>query len=126
MSSAKKLEHLRRIQYLLDHTRRLHARDAELTEAEFLALEDEGLTFFRDDGEVLDIHDIEKITPKGVAVLANAHLAKPEPLQVTVVIQPKSFLRRIYEGTRSGLWDLIKIAVGAAIGWWLKKHSGQP
>ena len=125
MSEGETLEHLRRIQYLLGQRGRILARDSGLTEKEFLELDDEQLievSHFRDEGEVLDTHHIENILPKGLLILADSVLAKPGPLQVTVVTPPKSLLRRIYAGTRSGLWDLVKIAAGAVLGWVLKKY----
>jgi hypothetical protein len=121
----QKLKLLQKLQILLGQTERLLVRDAGLTQKEFEVLADEQLievSFFRDDGPDLDRYHIEKILPKGLAILADDALADPDPLLVTVVPQHKSIYRRIYEGTRSGLWDLIKIAIGAVIGWFLKRH----
>jgi hypothetical protein len=80
------------------------------------------VSFFEDEGPVLDRYHIDKILPKGELILAQEVLAEPDPLLVSIVTPKKSVCRHIYEGTRSGLWDLIKIAVGAALGWYLKKH----
>ncbi|MGH7952389.1 MAG: hypothetical protein ACREFE_10795 [Limisphaerales bacterium] len=127
ISEAQKLKLPRQIQYLLGQTTQLLVRDAGLTQREFEVLADELLievSFFRDEGLDLDRYHIDKILPKGLMVLAQSDLAAPDPLRVTVVTPPKSVCRRIFEGTRSGLWDLIKIAFGAALGW-IAAHFGR-
>ena len=124
MTPARKLIALRRIQLLLDQIKRLRARDAGLTEAEFVELANGELievSFDADDGPVLDRYHIDKILPKGFLILSDDAL-EPSPLRVAVVPPHKSVCKRIYEGTRSGLWDLIKIAFGAVLGFLLKKY----
>jgi hypothetical protein len=127
ITQADKLKALRQIQFVLGQSTQATPRACGLTEAMFRALDNERLlelTFFLDPGEApdLDRFHIEGISDNGTALLAQAHVAEPDPLKISVVPQHKSILRRIYEGTRSGLWDLIKVAAGAAIGWFLKKH----
>lgn len=127
MPLAQKLKAVRQIQFVLGQSTRATPRACGLTEDDFPILANEGLlelTFFREAGEApdLDRFHIEGISDKGMALLAKAHVAEPDPLKIAVVPQHKSILLRIYEGTRSGLWDLIKVAVGAGIGWFLKKH----
>jgi len=124
-SQARKLKLLSQIQYLLGQTTRLLVRDAGLTQKEFEVLADEQLievSFFRDDGPDLDRYHLDKILPKGLAILAQDFVAEPDPLRVAVGPPHKSVYMRIFEGTRSGLWDLIKIAFGAVWGWYLRKY----
>ena len=127
MPLAQKLKALRQIQFALDRSARATPRACGLTEDEFPVLANEGLlelTFYLDPGEApdLDRFHIEGISAKGMGMLAQAHVSEPDPLKISVVPLQKSVCRRIYEGTRSGLWDLIKVAGGAVLGWYLKKH----
>jgi hypothetical protein len=129
ISQVQKLKLLRKLQILLGQTERLLARDAGLTQKEFEVLADEQLievSFFRNEGPDLDRYHIDKILPKGFAILADDALTAPDPLPVIVVTPPKSVWRQIVDWMRSKLWDLIKIAfgavVGAVLGWYLKKR----
>ena len=127
MPLAQTQKALRQIQFALGQSAHVTPRACGLTEAEFPVLANEGLlklTFFLDPGEApdLDRFHIEAISPKGMGILARAYVSEPDPLKVSVVPPHKSLWRRAFEGTRSGLWDLIKLAVGAVIGWFLKKH----
>lgn len=127
ISLAQKLKALRQIQYLIGQKGRPLARACGITQDEFAILANEEMievTFFRDEGPDLDRYYIEKILPAGDAILAMASVAPPDPLPITLVTPPKSLCRRIFDGTRSGLWDLIKIAFGAALGW-LAAHFGK-
>ena len=124
MTPARKLIALRRIQLLLDQIRRLRARDAGVTEAEFVEMANGELievSFDADDGPVLDRYHIDKILPKGFLILSDDAL-EPSPLRVAVVPHHKSVCTRIFEGTRSGLWDLIKVAFGVVLGFLLTKY----
>jgi hypothetical protein len=125
LSQAQKLRLLRQIQFALAQAERPLARACGLTQDEFATLANEELievTFFRDEGPDLDRYRIESILPKGAAILSQASVLEPEPLRVALLPAHKSICRRVYESTRSGLWDLIKVAAGAALGWYLKKH----
>jgi hypothetical protein len=125
VTPALKVKALRRIQLMLGQVRRIRGLDSGLTEEEFAALANEELvevSFDADEGPILDRYYIDKILSKGFLILSDADLAQPSPLQVAVVHPHKSVGKRIFEGTRSGLWDLIKVAAGAVLGWWLKKH----
>ena len=125
---ARKIKALRQIQLLLDQVGRFRARDSGLTEDEFAELANEELievTFDRDEGPTLERYHIEKVLPKGSLILAQSALAAPSPLQVSISIPAKSVCQRIFEGTRSGLWDLIKIAFGAVLGAILTKYFGK-
>jgi hypothetical protein len=127
ISLSQKVKALRQIQFVLCQSTRATPRACGLSEEEFPVLANEGLlelTFFLDPGEApdLDRYHIESISDKGMGVLACAHTAEPEPLKISVVPHHKSIWRKLYDGTRNGLWDLIKVTVGAAIGWFLKKY----
>ena len=120
-----KVTALRRIRLLLDRPGLLHARDAGLTEDEFVELANEQLIeihFDADEGPVFDRYYIDSILPKGELILADDALAAPDPLRVAVVPHHKSVGTRIFEGTRSGVWDLIKVAFGVVLGFLLKKY----
>ena len=124
VTPALKVKALRRIQLMLGQVRRIRGLDSGLTEEEFAALANEELvevTFDADEGPILERYYIHKILPKGFLILSDADLS-PSPLQVAVVHPHKSVGTRIFEGTRSGLWDLIKIAFGAGLGFLLKKY----
>jgi hypothetical protein len=125
MPMAQKQKLLRQIQFALDQVGKPTGRACGLTEAEFRALGNERLVeaFDCNDGDtILDTHRIYRILPAGMSILSQAYVAESPPLQVSVVPPHKSIWRRAFEGTRSGLWDLIKLAIGAVIGWYLKKH----
>ncbi|HZL79544.1 MAG TPA: hypothetical protein VFC17_11885 [Candidatus Limnocylindrales bacterium] len=119
ITQAEKLKALRQIQFQLGQIKHPLARSCGLTEAMFRVLVSEQLIRAGDcqDGPtILDTHRIYKILPEGHAILSLAHVADPEPLKVIDATPPKSIWIRIFEGTRSGLWDLIKVALGAIAG----------
>ena len=58
----------------------------------------------------------------GLGILAQGDVAELKPLRVSVVPPHKSICRRVFEKTRSGFWDVIKIAAGAVLGWYLKTY----
>ena len=125
MPLAQKLKALRQIRFALDQGELPLARACGLTQEEFEALANEQLIevyFSKDEGPDLDRYHISKILPGGWSILSQAHVAEPDPVRVAVVPPHKSVCRRIYEGTRSGLWDLIKVGFGVALGWYLKKY----
>jgi hypothetical protein len=127
MGLVQVLKALRQIQGALGRQARPIARACGLMEAEFLTLEGEGLievTHFAESGPVLDIHRIEKILPKGEAILA----ANPtESLRMTLQPPQRSIWSRIGEVTGKILWGLIKLAVPIAgalfVAWYVwKRH----
>lgn len=123
ISPAQKLKALRQIQFALDQIALPSARACGLTETELEVLANEDsieVSFSKDEGPILDRCYISKILPGGFAVLAQAHTAPDETLQVSVLPAHKSNWKRIYDATRSGTWDLIKVAFGALLGWLLK------
>ena len=69
---------------------------------------------------MLDNYRIMDILPKGFVVL-NQGVVEEEPVAVSIVQPPKTTVQKIFDTTRSGTWDLIKIAFGAALGA-LAKH----
>lgn len=125
---AQKLKALRQIQFATGQTERPLVRACGITQKEFEVLADERLievSFSKDEGPDLDRYYVDKILPAGFAILAQAHAAEPDPVRVSVVSQSKSVWRRMYEGTRSGLWDLLKIAFGAGLGAILAHYFGK-
>ena len=65
---------------------------------------------------------MDTISEAGLGILALGDVAEPDPLRVSVVPQHKSVWRRAFEATRTGVWDVIKIAFGAVLGWYFKKY----
>ena len=113
LPQAQKLRALRQIQFALSQAEEPLARACGLTQDELAVLANEELIevfFSKDEGPDLDRFHVSRILPEGLSVLAQAYVAEPDPLRVAVVPPHKSVCKRIYEGTRSGLWDLIKIA----------------
>ena len=117
---------LRRIQLATDHKERPLARACGLTEEMFQKLADEQLievTHFQDEGDCLDIHHIERILPKGHAILVSAPI---EPSKVILEPMKRSLWLRMFRVLGTGLWDLIKLAIAAGLGvlggWFLAKH----
>jgi hypothetical protein len=86
------------------------------------------LAIVADDGSMLDRCCIDSITDFGRGLLAQAAVEESGPLRVSMVPEEKAFGRRLFEATRSGTWDLIKIAFGAFMGacftWWFKGPRG--
>jgi len=100
-----------------------------LTKEEALALKMEGLIVLyhvADAGPFLDIHIVDRITASGLGILARGDVAEMPPLRVTLEPGHQSVWSKIFRATRSGMWDLIKIAVGVLLGalitWYLKKY----
>jgi hypothetical protein len=132
MSLSDKVKALRQVQFVLGESRRATPRSCGLTEDEFPILANEellGLTIVQDPGEApdLDRFHIVSISPKGMAILAKAHVAEPDPVKIDIVPREKPIWLRIYDATRSGLWDLIKLAFGAICGglvtWYILNHK---
>jgi hypothetical protein len=119
------LEALRKVQFMFTLTTRPLARACGLTQEELATLANGGLievTSSSDEGPDLDRYHVERILPEGFSILAHEHVAKPNPLEVVLVPSHKSIYKRVFEATRSGTWDLIKVALGAVLGWYLKKY----
>lgn len=125
ISPQQKLKALRQIRFRLSEEKLPSARACGLTQEELEVLASEELVEVyrtKDEGPDLDRYDISKILPGGWSILSQAYASEPEPVEVSIVPPHKSVSRRLYEATRSGLWDLIKLAVGVLIGWCLNKH----
>lgn len=129
ISPAEKLKALRQIQSALGRSKHPTLRGCGLTEEIALALATEqppeqvvNLFLVADDGSVLDRCRVNSISESGLGILAMGDVAEPSPLKIAVVPHPVSFLSKLFQATRSGLWDIIKVAAGAIIGWFLKKH----
>jgi hypothetical protein len=126
LSHKQKLKALRKIQFACGQTARPVARACGLSQEELEGLANEQLIelyFVADEGPDLDRYHISTITPAGMAVLTEAHV-EPDPLKISIEPVHKSVWKRIFQATRSGLWDLIKVAFGAVLGWLLKKYFG--
>ena len=124
ISQAEKLKALRQIQSALDQVGHPTVRACGLTEKQFEVLADEELievTFVADEGPTLDRYYVESILPKGSAILVQDD-ASDAPLRVQIYTPKLSIWSRIFRKTRSGLWDLIKVAFGAVVGWFLKTY----
>ena len=129
MRLAQKLKALRQIQFTLRQTDCPLARACGLTQEELAVLANEEMIevrFSSDDGPDLDRYHITEILPKGFSILAQDFVAEPDPLRVAVVPPHRTVYQGIFEKTRSGLWDLIKIALGAVLGWFEKIFSIMP
>jgi hypothetical protein len=123
LSHNEKLKALRQIQSALGHSKHPTLRGCGLTEEVALALATEqspeqvvNLFLVEDDGSVLDRCRVNSISEAGLGILAMGHVAEPPPLKISVVPPPVSVLSKIFQATRSGLWDIIKIALGALAG----------
>jgi hypothetical protein len=129
LSEAQKLTALHQIQCALCYQKNPTLRACGLTEGVALAVAEEGLVqLYRveDEGPVLDIHVVDRISECGLGILARGEVAEMPPLRVALEPRHESVGSRIFRATRSGLWDLIKIAVGVLLGalitWYLKKY----
>jgi len=124
LTDTQRLTALRLIESALRREEHPKLRACGLTEGIAQAVANEGLVEFwlTDEGSYLDQYRVDSLTPKGLGILALADVAEPSPLRVRVEPRHESIWSKIFRSTRSGLWDLVKIGVGAVIGWFLKKH----
>ena len=129
---AQKLKILRQIQAALYREEHPTLRACGLSEeiAQAVACEPQpepivDLWIVEDEGPVMDRCRVRKISDIGLGILARGDGAEPSPMQVTVVPPKRSIYEQIRQATRSGSRDLVKVAFGAIVGWFLKKHFGQ-
>ena len=100
-------------------------RDAGLTEKEAKMLAEGQLVEFSvvaDDGDSLDRHRIDKLTAKAFGILSRAGHASAPLLRTSAQSPPGSVRSNVFRMMGTGLWDLIKLALGIVIGWYLKKY----
>ena len=69
-----------------------------------------------DEGSDLDRYVVDKIAASGLGILAQGDVAEPDPLRVSVVPRQESAWLKIRRALVSGLWDVIKIALGVPVG----------
>ncbi|HTH48650.1 MAG TPA: hypothetical protein VMB21_14150 [Candidatus Limnocylindria bacterium] len=127
VSVPEQLKALRRIKFVHGQVKQLIALDCELTEKGFHTLVQEGLievSLAADGPPTAATCYIEKITAKGYSLLARGETDDEVFLKNALSAPKGSLWMRVYKGTRSGLWDLVKVALGAAVGWYLKKCFG--
>jgi hypothetical protein len=133
LSHNEKLKALRQIQSALGRSKHPTLRGCGLTEEIALALATEqspeqvvNLFLVADDGPVLDRCRVNTISEAGLGILAMGDVAELPPLKISVVPHPVSVWSKIFQATRSGLWDIIKIVLGAFGGglvtWYLTHH----
>lgn len=122
---AARLRALRQIQSAVTREEHPTLRACGISENTAIALLNEELITawkVRESGNVLDDLRIESLTDTALGLLSTASVQEPAPLKVTIEPKHESVWNRIFKKTRSGAWDLVKIALGAVLGWWLKKY----
>jgi hypothetical protein len=134
ISQAEKLKALRQIETALHRSKLPTLRGCGLTEEIALALATEqppeqvvNLFLVEEDGSVLDRCRVNTISESGLGILAQGDVAELPPLKISVQKHQESAWSKIFQATRSGLWDIIKIALGAlgggAVTWYLTHHK---
>ena len=126
MTQARKIELLRQVRFVLTQERNPSLRAAGLSLQDVMELQKEKLLDLSlvDNSQVDDLgnYRIRGLTDAGVAVLepGRASSAAPAEHQPENQAEPakggRVFAKRIA--------DVLKIAVGVAIGWYLKKYYG--
>ena len=114
MTKARKIQVLRRIQDDIDRGEPPKPTAVGLTETEFQKMAAEKLFELRYSTADPKWRDyiINGLSDSAQGLLANA-----EPL-------PQSRTAKIGRAVAKGLWDLLKIALGGVVGWYLKKYYG--
>jgi len=114
MKQSRKIQVLHQIQSANSRGEQPKPRAVGLKEKEFQEMADEGLFELRFSGSNPQWFDYEIA---GLSETAKGLLSNSEPL-------PPSLAAKIFRVLASGFWDLLKIAFGAVIGWYLKKYYG--
>ena len=133
LNRAEKLRVLRQIQSALGRSQHPTLRGCGLTEAQAQAVAYEqppeqivDLMIVADDGLVLDRCRVDDISEAGFGILALGDVAEPAHVPVAVHHPPATFSQRLRRALVSGLWDVVKIAlgipVGILVGWFLWSH----
>jgi|ERR1039458_6417902 hypothetical protein len=132
ISHAEKLKALRQIQYALLHSKHPTLRACGLTQDVAATVANELLIeiyIVADEGSDLDRYVVNKIAASGLGILAQGDVAEPSPLKISVMPRHESAFVKIRRTLVSGLWDVIKIAlgipVGILVGWFIWKHHWQ-
>jgi hypothetical protein len=128
MNHSRKIELLRQIRYVLTQERNPSLRAADLSLQDVMELQKEKLLDLRvvDDSTVDELgnYRIHGLTDAGAALLepAKAPSAPVLPAELQPENQPQPSKAPSVFAKRLG--DLLKIAAGVAIGWYLKKYYG--
>jgi hypothetical protein len=129
LTEAQKLKGLRQIQSALCHQEHPTLRACGLTEGVSAVLANEGLVelwIVADEGSDLDRYRVSEISEAGFGILSRGDVAEPAPLRISVEPHQEPLWLRIRRALVSGLWDVVKIAlgipVGILVGWFLWKH----
>lgn len=123
VSEAEKVRILRMIETTLMRSESPTLRACGLTEETLEALKVEDgeepivdLWIVADDGSDLDRHRVNKITARGLGLMARADVAPQAPIPISMASKPQSIRERFWKH----IWDIIKIAFGTVLGWVLK------
>jgi hypothetical protein len=113
---------LRQIEAALSREENPTLRACGLTEETVKLLTDQSLVnlfFVADNGPLLDNYRVGSISPAGLGILAQSDMV---PLAVSLVSPHESFWKRARKKVGGWVWDLVKVASGVVLGWYLKKH----
>jgi hypothetical protein len=121
MTRKQKIDAVKKVQFQLENGQLKHplVRACGLTELELRVLTNELLVEVFDDADTDDYRDkyrIASILPAGFAILSQAAVDAPEPIQVMLVTPPKSCGRSIFEWMASNIPALIIGSVLAVLG----------
>jgi len=129
ISHADKLRALRQIESALGRSKHPTLRGCGLSEEMAAIVANELLVevyFVADEGPDLDRYRVNRILEAGLGMLAQGDVAEAEPLKISVVPHQESVWLKIRRALVSGVWDVVKIAlgvpVGVLVGWFLWKH----
>jgi hypothetical protein len=119
VSHAQKLRGLRQIEAALCREAHPTLRACGLSQDVAAALANEGLIevwIVADEGSDLDRHRVDTIAASGLGMLAESDVAVPEPLRVAIEPRHESAWKKLRRALVSGVWDVIKIALGGVVG----------
>jgi hypothetical protein len=119
LSGSERLKALRQIRVALCHQEHPTLRACGLTEGVAAAVASGGLIeLYRveDEGSYLDMYRVDKISEAGFGILAIGEVAESPPLRIAVEPRHESAWSWIRRALVSGLWDVVKIALGVPVG----------
>jgi hypothetical protein len=122
------LKALRQIQSALGRSKHPTLRACGLTEAVAASVANERLIelwIIADEGSDLDRFAVREIAAPGLGILAQGDVADLPPLKVSVLKHQESAWINTLRVLGKGLWELVKIGVGVALGWYLAKRFGK-
>lgn len=126
MNQARKIALLRQIRYVLTQEKNPSLRAADLSLQDVMELQKEKLLdlWVVDDSAVDELgnYRIHGLTDAGVALLDPANAPSPPVLPAEPEKQPQPSKGAGVFAKRVG--DLLKIAIGVVVGWYLKKYFG--